>query len=751
MSRKREREELIMLPEELSSIFRNKQKSYKMVLVLSIIECYEKTQSILFPLGTIAEQFLTYFQENSRLGNKVDTPPNGVASQWSDFNLSQTITLLKTPLEALSNILAVDQQQQTITFQPAIAATLDKQTIQELKKYASEELKSYNDKLGKPSISLQHALVKIMNSYITAKNQEFAGHPIGTLFRQEIPGYLRSLPFIDSNFKIQGSVGQGNWANFPWIALMDTHITSTTQHGEYIVYLFSEDMKSVYLTLNQGVTAPKKEYGKKEGYQYLENKASEIRKLLPLEGMQTDEEIYLTSESGLGSDYQVSTIAYIRYERNSIPDDKRLLSDLENVVSNYKLYVEHVQNNKNTIDIVSESVDEESSHLSSLTVSEQLEQIKSFITQRGFHYPYGLIENLYLSLKTKPFVILAGVSGTGKTKLIKLFAEALGANTDNGQFTLIPVRPDWSDPSDLLGYKDLSGAFRPGRMAEVLVEASRPENQNKPYFICLDEMNLARVEYYFSDFLSVIETQEWKAGHIVTSKLINRKSLLRQDQLIYGNLSISDNVYLIGTVNMDETTHPFSKKVLDRANTIEFNYIDLQQYPSSMLQDEDTTEISVDNTFLRSDYLQLVDMYSDYAELVHTTTEKLMKINQILEEIHCHVGFRIRDSICFYMVYNQRFELLSDDEAFDIQLLQKILPRIQGSNLSVKRVLLKLLEGALGKIISISDLMDDASEIYLKWKDNEEEKNAKHPLSARKIVFMLRRLEEDGFTSYWLS
>ena len=145
-----------------------------------------------------------------------------------------------------------------------------------------------------------------------------------------------------------------------------------------------------------------------------------------------------------------------------------------------------------------------------LTVVERISYIKSYHRKQRLPLSQGLIENFYLSLKTKPFVILAGVSGTGKTKLVKLFAEALGATSANGQFNLIPVRPDWSDPSDLLGYKDLTGAFRPGRLAEVLVEASKESNRNKPYFICLDEMNLARVEHYFSDLLSVIETQEWR-------------------------------------------------------------------------------------------------------------------------------------------------------------------------------------------------------------------------------------------------
>lgn len=396
-------------------------------------------------------------------------------------------------------------------------------------------------------------------------------------------------------------------------------------------------------------------------------------------------------------------------------------------------------------------VDEEVEPLDTLTVSERLSYIKSYIRNKGFHFPDDLIENLYLSLKTKPFVILAGVSGTGKTKLVKLFAEALGALSHNHQFALIPVRPDWSDPSDLLGYKDLSGAFRPGRLAEVLVDASKESNRNKPYFICLDEMNLARVEHYFSDLLSIIETQEWQGDRIVTMPLINKDTLAAEDQPIYGSLSLPENVYLIGTVNMDETTHPFSKKVLDRANTIEFNYINLEQFPDQAGARDETATAQASNAFLRSEYLQLIDAYGEYQELAKKVTSKLVKVNGILEQIHSHVGFRIRDAVCFYMIYNERFSLMSEDAAFDLQLLQKILPRVQGSSSSVKRVLLLLMQEALGKALSVNDMMDDASDLYMKWSASEPEEKVKYPLSARKIAFMLRRLEEDGFTSYWLS
>ena len=130
-----------------------------------------------------------------------------------------------------------------------------------------------------------------------------------------------------------------------------------------------------------------------------------------------------------------------------------------------------------------------------MDVKSQIKQIKAYIASKGFSYNDGLIENFYLSLKSKPFVILAGTSGTGKTRLVRLFAEAIGA-----AFETIPVRPDWSDSTDLFGHVDLNGRFVPGKILDFLWQAQ--QDLGKPYILCLDEMNLARVEYYLSDFLS---------------------------------------------------------------------------------------------------------------------------------------------------------------------------------------------------------------------------------------------------------
>ncbi|WP_332461364.1 MrcB family domain-containing protein [Paenibacillus tianjinensis] len=700
------------------------------------------------------ERFLSYFLAEQERGHRVDQPPG--RELWKDAPKSQLKDIINSPVNALSHILFVNSEDNTIGFHSQIQRQLGEEELFQLERLANDELQSYNAALQ--HFSLQGYLEKVMAEYSSAKKETFAEHALGTLFRKTLPSELKALPFIDEQYKVQGSVGQGNWATVPWLAILDKRITETTQHGEYVVYLFAEDMSAVYLTFNQGVTVPIQEKGRREGYVFLRSRTQEIRELLKLTNMNKDENIRLVN-SGLGQDYQVSTVAYIKYERGSVPNDEQLIQDLVNVIEDYRLYVETVTSTDeeaNNEEV--ETLPQTAEPLKDEQVIGILHQIQAHIRRQGFFFPEHLIENFYLSLKAKPFVILAGISGTGKTRLVKLFSEALGATRDNGQFSLIPVRPDWSDPADLLGYKDLSGRFQPGPITKVLVDARQPENRHKLYFICLDEMNLARVEHYFSDMLSVLETQEWREGAIQTQDLISPTLLdTPEDQETYGGLGIPENVFLIGTVNMDETTHPFSKKVLDRANTLEFNYINLQQYPQEIGQESgDPAELTeLNHLFVRSDYLQLVDAYDTHKELVVRTTERLVKINTLLEDIHAHVGFRVRDAICFYMIYNDRYGLMDEEEAFDWQLLQKILPRIQGSHSSVRRVLLSLIENTIGNgaelAVNVQELMDDASPLYMKWASGKVPPVAKHPQSARKLAFMLRRLEEDGFTSFWLS
>lgn len=584
--------------------------------------------------------------------------------------------------------------------------------------------------------TLTESFIIIMNKYVHArKNEEFTGHELGSFLTKKTPelinNYLLTYDYIKpGDYVIEGSIGQGVWAYVPWIAIMDKDITVTTQQGVYVVYLFSKDMERVYLTFNQGVTKATQE-------ELLDNKKI-IRETLDFMDFNIDDNVELT-DRGIGQKYELSTIAYREYKKDDLINEriteKELIDDLLKMMRIYKTYKKlFVQSPVREYEEFSEKQD--------IQAVEIIDNIKKYIKSKGFIYPDGLIENFYLSLKTKPFVLLAGISGTGKTRLVRLFAEALKC-----KYKLVSVRPDWSDGSDLLGYKNIQGKFVPGAVIDYIKKAN--ENPDEIYFLCLDEMNLARVEYYFSDFLSKMETRRREGVEFVTDKLLDSDTFeYEDDREKYGDIIIPENLYIVGTVNMDETTHPFSKKVLDRANTIEFNEVYLDNFLFSDDVDTvlDALPFKVNNDFLKAQYLTLNDCIEGNEELLKDIIDKLVEINNILQEANLQVGYRVRDELCFYMLYNQREGLLDENIAFDFQLMQKILPRIQGSGEAIKKVLVNLFKFTTGRDYSGED--GDIGEKAMEYvKANSD---LLYPRSATKLAYMIQRYEEEGFTSYWL-
>ncbi|MCA1031183.1 DUF3578 domain-containing protein [Bacillus timonensis] len=559
---------------------------------------------------------------------------------------------------------------------------------------------------------LRTSLLKVMNNYLSAKNSQFAKHELGDLVRKVIPKIIETYYFIDRDrYIVKGSVGQGNWASVPWIAVMNNKITNSTQRGYYIVYLFSEDMKSLYLTIAQGVTETSKEE--------MENINKTLRDSIHMSSRVVKGNDLQLGISQKAKEYELSTAAYISYSIDNIPSEEQLGKDLEEMVMYYEEFINLYEEKPQLV------MDEEIPYY---FMKDIINHITTYISSKGFHYEKEEIINLFLSLKTKPFVIISGISGTGKTKIVQWFAESIGATEDNGQFSLIPVRPDWNDGSDLLGYRDIKGEFIEGPLTKVLRKAK--ENPNLPYFVLLDEMNLARVEYYFSDILSVMESRRWVDGKIMTSKLLS-------EEVADEPLTLPTNVFVIGTVNMDETTHPFSKKVLDRANTIEFNEVNLSNL--SFLQDiEDVETINLPTEQLAGGYLHLKDVYKEYPAVIEKATEELVKVNTFLKPIGAHIGYRVRDEVCFYLAYNEKGNLFSFNEALDRCILQKILPRISGSDSRVHDTLKGLYTFCTNRTYS-----EDGATL-------DDFITAKYPKTAKKIVEMLRRLNYDGFTSFWI-
>ncbi|GAA0711514.1 hypothetical protein GCM10008904_23980 [Paraclostridium ghonii] len=362
--------------------------------------------------------------------------------------------------------------------------------------------------------------------------------------------------------------------------------------------------------------------------------------------------------------------------------------------------------------------------------NELVDRINNYIKSKGYKYTKEQLSNLYLSLKIKPFVILAGISGTGKLKIVRLFANALGATSENKQFNLISVRPDWNDGCDLIGYKNLNDEFIEGQLTKTIIEASKPENKDKSYFICLDEMNLARVEYYLSDYLSVIESRQKIGQEITTDKLVEDK-----------DLHIPQNLYLIGTVNMDDTTFTFSRKVLDRANTIEFSDVDLENLFGES-DNEDVEALNISNYFLKTNYLKTIDIEEEYREYAKEVNKKIIEINEILKKSKKQFAYRVRDEMLFYMIENKKAELLNESLAFDYQIMQKILPAINGSERSIETILVDLFNFICEKtVIEFADI--EEAENYLQ---NEE---VRYKNSAEKIIYMLKGYNDDGYVSYW--
>lgn len=324
-----------------------------------------------------------------------------------------------------------------------------------------------------------------------------------------------------------------------------------------------------------------------------------------------------------------------------------------------------------------------------------------------FYSPKDIV-NFHTAIKTGNLVILSGMSGTGKSALVDTYAKALGIGKSN--VLIIPVRPSWNDDSDLLGYVDLVHmVYRPSDTGFInkIVEASRPENKDKLYLICLDEMNLARVEHYFSQFLSILERPVGARELVLydeqyANQLYNSSKYPQQ-------VSIGDNVKFVGTVNIDESTYHFSDKVLDRANVISLEVLDYSQ-PNNWKEDKyraaNTPEWS------NEDFGKLIK--KDDAQLQNQTRirEFLWEMHTLLHGTNANLGVgpRIVKSIEMYLRNLPEGDteyVLSEAEGLDYQVAQRILTKIRGPEEQLKELFQT--QEQKNALIMLLDKFDDIS------------------------------------------
>ena len=372
------------------------------------------------------------------------------------------------------------------------------------------------------------------------------------------------------------------------------------------------------------------------------------------------------------------------------------------------------------------------------------------------------------AIKSKPFLLLAGISGTGKSRIVRELARACWEEGSKEyeepkpkNFAMIQVKPNWHDSSELIGYVSrVSGepVYVAGDFLKFITKAW--ENLNVPHFLCLDEMNLAPVEQYFAEYLSVIESRKNKDGEIVTDAIIEKcaeqwyfdltAKLTTNDDVrtrfMNEGITIPKNLIVVGTVNMDETTFSFSRKVLDRAMTIEMNEVDLE----GGLDNKYESIGKLDEAELIGYAVEGVDVYADNKEVCDTAISYLKAINEKLEGTPFKVAYRTRNEFLLYVVNNLPYNKDENGEDIPQELViaraldeitnMKILSRIEGDETKVSERFLNDLRETIKK-----ELNRISQKEYLGTKGKE---GTEYAVSLAKLKEMTTRLGS-GYTSFW--
>ena len=372
------------------------------------------------------------------------------------------------------------------------------------------------------------------------------------------------------------------------------------------------------------------------------------------------------------------------------------------------------------------------------------------------------------AIKSKPFLLLAGISGTGKSRIVRELARACWEkgseeykNPRGKNFEMVQVKPNWHDSSELIGYVSrVSGSpvFVAGDFLKFVAKAW--ENPEVPYFLCLDEMNLAPVEQYFAEYLSVVESRKCQEDRTITTDPILKvcdeqwyfdlTSQLTREEDIRNRFNkegicIPQNLIVVGTVNMDETTFSFSRKVLDRAMTIEMNEVDL--YGGLDSQYEKIGKLEAGN--LIGTAVEGVDVYQDNKAVCDMALKYLKAVNTELEGTPFKVAYRTRNEFLLYVVNNLPYNKDKDGNeleqnfvmarALDEITSMKILSRIEGDETKIGKLLDKL-------STTIGEQLKVVSEKEYSAKKDDGEKV--YSVSLAKLEEMKKRLES-GYTSFW--
>lgn len=412
------------------------------------------------------------------------------------------------------------------------------------------------------------------------------------------------------------------------------------------------------------------------------------------------------------------------------------------------------------------------------------------------------------ALRTKPFMLLAGISGTGKSRIVRKLAQATiteelqRANGYTGDdfandrwtlhspanFELIQVKPNWHNSMDVIGY--LSNIPSPHYVFTPFIEfiVKAWQHPEVPFFLCLDEMNLAPVEEYFAEFLSAIESRSFEGEEYLTDPIIkpfnsfgeevakmmvntlfpnfmaaDKNSFLGKvvDHLETKGLTLPKNLIVIGTVNMDETTFSFSRKVLDRAMSVEMNEVNYDSFLTDTTDDdlkaivkalEENDDADL-NTLLVDRHIEAREIIDDLGDDARFAIDYLKRINALLEGTPFKLGYRAANEALIYLQASYEFGQTDRIAALDNFTLMKILSRIEGDETKLK---ITDSEADKERIAKAEVNVDEAKQYgemniltALRYIITNQlgEQDKLH--SVKKIDSMLSQLKRDHFVSFW--
>ena len=299
-----------------------------------------------------------------------------------------------------------------------------------------------------------------------------------------------------------------------------------------------------------------------------------------------------------------------------------------------------------------------------------LERLSETADRSGFLYDKDDLINFHISLKSSRLTILAGMSGTGKSGLVRLYGRALGLPESRVRF--LAVRPSWMDDGDILGYVDMKNmVYRSADtgLAELLIDAAA--HPDEMFLICFDEMNLARAEHYFAQFISVLEKEENPVIRLYNPSL---RAKLYNGDAYPAEIPIGRNVLFTGTVNVDESTYHFSDKILDRANVITHHqgrFHDLLSLGKKEKTEWPEMPASLFESFCVHEGLGLKEEELDLLDALNDAFHK--------SGMQCGIGFRIARQMGCYLENIPDGLSFTRSDGLDAQVVQRIFTKLRGS------------------------------------------------------------------------